>query len=102
MTFGQQNTLQQSFQLLDKAFDSGINFFDSAEMYIMELLFNVVLRKKKIKIPYQSKWVHENLTGIGTQYPSVQKPRAEVRSILAVGLKIGIFLETEWLLLLRS
>lgn len=33
MTFGEQNTLQQSFQLLDKAFDSGINFFDSAEMY---------------------------------------------------------------------
>ncbi|KAL2510600.1 NAD(P)-linked oxidoreductase superfamily protein [Abeliophyllum distichum] len=33
MTFGEQNTLPQSFQLLDKAFDSGINFFDSAEMY---------------------------------------------------------------------
>lgn len=33
MTFGEQNTVPQSFQLLDKAFDSGINFFDSAEMY---------------------------------------------------------------------
>ncbi|CDP03572.1 unnamed protein product [Coffea canephora] len=33
MTFGEQNTLLQSFQLLDKAFDAGINFFDSAEMY---------------------------------------------------------------------
>nr|XP_027097608.1 uncharacterized protein LOC113717140 isoform X1 [Coffea arabica] len=33
MTFGEQNTLPQSFQLLDKAFDAGINFFDSAEMY---------------------------------------------------------------------
>ncbi|KAG8370682.1 hypothetical protein BUALT_Bualt13G0008700 [Buddleja alternifolia] len=33
MTFGEQNTLPESFQLLDKAFDSGINFFDSAEMY---------------------------------------------------------------------
>ncbi|KAL0294510.1 UNVERIFIED_CONTAM: protein tas [Sesamum angustifolium] len=33
MTFGEQNSLPQSFQLLDKAFDSGINFFDSAEMY---------------------------------------------------------------------
>ncbi|KAK4408016.1 hypothetical protein Sango_0382600 [Sesamum angolense] len=32
MTFGEQNSLPQSFQLLDKAFDSGINFFDSAEM----------------------------------------------------------------------
>ncbi|PIN13411.1 hypothetical protein CDL12_13967 [Handroanthus impetiginosus] len=33
MTFGEQNSLSQSFQLLDKAFNSGINFFDSAEMY---------------------------------------------------------------------
>ncbi|GMP91185.1 hypothetical protein CsSME_00041990 [Camellia sinensis var. sinensis] len=33
MTFGEQNSLPQSFLLLDKAFNSGINFFDSAEMY---------------------------------------------------------------------
>ncbi|XP_042053583.1 protein tas-like [Salvia splendens] len=33
MTFGEQNSMSQSFQLLDKAFQSGINFFDSAEMY---------------------------------------------------------------------
>lgn len=33
MTFGQQNTLSQSFRLLDYAFHAGINFFDSAEMY---------------------------------------------------------------------
>ncbi|KAD3336635.1 hypothetical protein E3N88_32154 [Mikania micrantha] len=33
MTFGEQNSLSESFNLLDKAFDSGINFFDSAEMY---------------------------------------------------------------------
>ncbi|XP_073225839.1 uncharacterized protein [Cicer arietinum] len=33
MTFGEQNTLSQSFQLLDQAFHAGINFFDSAEMY---------------------------------------------------------------------
>ncbi|MCD9559490.1 hypothetical protein HAX54_017451 [Datura stramonium] len=33
MTFGEQNTLAESFQLLDKAFNSGINYFDSAEMY---------------------------------------------------------------------
>lgn len=32
MTFGEQNTLCQSFRLLDQAFDAGINFFDSAEM----------------------------------------------------------------------
>ncbi|XP_027345069.1 uncharacterized protein LOC113857412 [Abrus precatorius] len=33
MTFGEQNTLPQSFRILDQAFDAGINFFDSAEMY---------------------------------------------------------------------
>ncbi|KAJ8453224.1 hypothetical protein Cgig2_008108 [Carnegiea gigantea] len=33
MTFGEQNSLSESYQLLDKAFNSGINFFDSAEMY---------------------------------------------------------------------
>ncbi|KAL5188246.1 Protein tas [Glycine soja] len=33
MTFGEQNTLAESFQLLDQAFHAGINFFDSAEMY---------------------------------------------------------------------
>ncbi|KAL7172259.1 hypothetical protein ACSBR2_031870 [Camellia fascicularis] len=33
MTFGEQNSLPLSFLLLDKAFNSGINFFDSAEMY---------------------------------------------------------------------
>ncbi|XP_023526181.1 uncharacterized protein LOC111789740 isoform X1 [Cucurbita pepo subsp. pepo] len=33
MTFGEQNSMSQSFRLLDQAFDAGINFFDSAEMY---------------------------------------------------------------------
>ncbi|GAB4841204.1 hypothetical protein Ancab_021949 [Ancistrocladus abbreviatus] len=33
MTFGEQSSLLESHRLLDKAFDSGINFFDSAEMY---------------------------------------------------------------------
>lgn len=33
MTFGKQNSLYESFRLLDQAFDAGINFFDSAEMY---------------------------------------------------------------------
>ncbi|XP_020216103.1 uncharacterized protein LOC109799863 isoform X2 [Cajanus cajan] len=33
MTFGEQNTLAESFRLLDHAFHAGINFFDSAEMY---------------------------------------------------------------------
>ncbi|XP_048138958.1 protein tas-like isoform X7 [Rhodamnia argentea] len=33
MTFGEQNSMSESFRLLDHAFDAGINFFDSAEMY---------------------------------------------------------------------
>ncbi|KAI5319276.1 hypothetical protein L3X38_038984 [Prunus dulcis] len=33
MTFGKQNTFPESFGLLDQAFLSGINFFDSTEMY---------------------------------------------------------------------
>ncbi|WCJ21443.1 Voltage-gated potassium channel subunit beta-1 [Euphorbia peplus] len=33
MTFGEQSSLPQSFRLLDEAFNAGINFFDSAEMY---------------------------------------------------------------------
>lgn len=33
MTFGQQNTKQEAHQQLDYAFDQGINFIDTAEMY---------------------------------------------------------------------
>ncbi|CAL9026660.1 unnamed protein product, partial [Prunus brigantina] len=33
MTFGEQNTFPESCGLLDQAFLSGINFFDSIEMY---------------------------------------------------------------------
>lgn len=32
MTFGEQNTVAESFRLLDQAFNDGINFIDSAEM----------------------------------------------------------------------
>lgn len=33
MTFGQQNTIEESHEMLDLALESGINFFDTAEMY---------------------------------------------------------------------
>ncbi len=33
MTFGQQNSQQDAVALLDYAYDNGINFFDTAEMY---------------------------------------------------------------------
>ena len=31
--FGEQNTLEESHQIMDFALDHGINFFDTAEMY---------------------------------------------------------------------
>ena len=33
MTFGEQNTAEESEQMMDYAFDNGINFFDTAELY---------------------------------------------------------------------
>lgn len=33
MTFGQMSTKEESFKIMDKAYDMGINFFDNAEMY---------------------------------------------------------------------
>ena len=33
MTFGEQNSLKESHQIMDYALDNGINFFDTAEMY---------------------------------------------------------------------
>ena len=33
MTFGEQNTLKDSHEIMDYALDHGVNFFDTAEMY---------------------------------------------------------------------
>ena len=33
MTYGEQNTDVQAYELLDYAFDQGVNFYDTAEMY---------------------------------------------------------------------
>ena len=33
MTFGRMSTKKESFKIMDKAYDAGINFFDNAEMY---------------------------------------------------------------------
>jgi aryl-alcohol dehydrogenase-like predicted oxidoreductase len=33
MTFGQMSSKKESFKIMDKAYDAGINFFDNAEMY---------------------------------------------------------------------
>lgn len=82
MTFGEQNTLSQSFQLLDKAFDAGINFFDSAEMYPTTHI-----------VPFTLIYVHAYLSSLynltillaGIQCHRGRKLREGVRSILAVG-----------------
>ena len=33
MTFGNQNTIEESEEQMDYALDSGVNFFDTAELY---------------------------------------------------------------------
>lgn len=33
MTFGSSTTKEEAFKIMDKAYDSGINFFDTAELY---------------------------------------------------------------------
>ena len=33
MTFGEQNTEAEGFAIMDAAFEAGINFFDTAEIY---------------------------------------------------------------------
>ena len=33
MTYGEQNSQTESFKLMDYAFEKGINFFDTAEIY---------------------------------------------------------------------
>lgn len=38
MTFGEQNSLQQSFRLLDEAYGAGVNFIDTAEMYSFRIV----------------------------------------------------------------
>ncbi|KAL4277738.1 hypothetical protein AHAS_Ahas20G0337200 [Arachis hypogaea] len=55
MTFGEQNTLSQSFRLLDEAFDGGINFFDSAEMYPVPQRAETQGRSEE----YLGRWIRE-------------------------------------------
>ncbi|KAF5180746.1 Voltage-gated potassium channel subunit beta-1 [Thalictrum thalictroides] len=55
MTFGEQNSLNQSFCLLDEAFDAGINFFDSAEMYPVPQRAETQGRSEE----YLGRWIRE-------------------------------------------
>ncbi|XP_015575614.2 protein tas-like isoform X2 [Ricinus communis] len=55
MTFGEQNSLLQSFCLLDEAFHTGINFFDSAEMYPVPQRAHTQGRSEE----YLGRWIRE-------------------------------------------
>ncbi|GLT42544.1 hypothetical protein SLA2020_165370 [Shorea laevis] len=55
MTFGEQNSLPQSYRLLDQAFDAGINFFDSAEMYPVPQRAQTQGRSEE----YLRRWIRE-------------------------------------------
>ncbi|GKU86709.1 hypothetical protein SLEP1_g1198 [Rubroshorea leprosula] len=55
MTFGEQNSLPQSYRLLDQAFDAGINFFDSAEMYPVPQRAQTQGRSEE----YLGRWIRE-------------------------------------------
>ncbi|KAJ9543450.1 hypothetical protein OSB04_023157 [Centaurea solstitialis] len=55
MTFGEQNSLFESFKIMDKAFDSGINFFDSAEMYPVPQRAETQGRSEE----YFGRWIRE-------------------------------------------
>lgn len=93
MTFGEQNSLPQSFQLLDKAFDAGINFFDSAEMYV--IISEVPNYSLCVSLPSYI-WISVTILyeGSGIQCHSVRKLKGRARSILDVGLEREIFLGT--------
>ena len=43
MTYGEQNSKLESFNLMDYAFEKGVNFFDTAEIY-------PVYPKKKLQV----------------------------------------------------
>ncbi|KAF2298610.1 hypothetical protein GH714_024315 [Hevea brasiliensis] len=55
MTFGEQNSLPQSFRLLDEVFHAGINFFDSAEMYPVPQRAETQGRSEE----YLGRWIRE-------------------------------------------
>ncbi|KAI6674698.1 hypothetical protein NL676_002604 [Syzygium grande] len=55
MTFGEQNSMPESFRLLDHAFAAGINFFDSAEMYPVPQRADTQGRSEE----YLGRWVRD-------------------------------------------
>ncbi|XP_050110697.1 uncharacterized protein LOC126589455 isoform X1 [Malus sylvestris] len=56
MTFGEQNSLPESFRLLGGALEAGINFFDSAEMYPVVQQAETQGRSEE----YLGRWIRES------------------------------------------
>lgn len=48
MTFGRMSTKEESFKIMDKAYEAGINFFDNAEMYPVPPTAELVGRSEEI------------------------------------------------------
>ena len=72
MTFGEQNSQQDGFDQMDYAFERGINFFDTAELYAVmprketygkteEILGNWFQEKKIETKLFQLQKQHQNL-----------------------------------------
>ncbi|KAL6339716.1 hypothetical protein AAG906_034802 [Vitis piasezkii] len=55
LTFGEQNSLSQSFGLLSQAFHSGTSFFDSAEMYPVPQRAETQGKSEE----YSGRWIRE-------------------------------------------
>lgn len=80
MTFGEQNSLSQSFDLLSQAFHSGINFFDSAEMCMPFPLSFVCVKVFEFGVMFGQ------FLNLGIRCLSVLRLRGRVRSTLVGGL----------------
>ena len=47
MTFGNQADEKESFRIMDMAFDAGIDFYDTAEMYPVPPMQSIKVSQKK-------------------------------------------------------
>ena len=60
MTFGNQNTIEESEEQMDYALDRGVNFFDTAELYPVPASPERYADTEKII----GTWIKKNLTEI--------------------------------------
>lgn len=88
MKFGSQNTEEQSHKIMSAAFDRGINFFDTAEMYSVRVSPNVLGKSsvilgswlKKAKINREEVIVASKITGYELEETFGFIPAARVNS----------------------